>query len=405
MSSYGVVVIGGGPIGAVAARVAAEEGASVLLVERRAEIRGPSACTGLVSAHALTALGASGQSILRSIRGVVVHGPTARVALHAEDDKAVVVDRAALERELLDRARAAGVAVRLGTAAVGARRGAVELRGGQDDGAVAAGVVIGADGPEGDTARWFGLPRPAEVLRAVQTEVDAEGAGDTVEVFLGRDVAPGFFAWAVPAEPGRWRVGLAVSDPQDPSEFLPRLIERRFPDARKVSAIAAPIPLPPLAPIVGDGVILVGDAAAHVKPWSGGGLYVGGVCARLAGRAAARAARDGDVSSVRLAEYEEACRRAVGGDLRFGAMARSLLRRMPDAALDAAVSALGNEELGGFVAREADIDHPSRLVSRAISHPRLWPSLVLLWAAVRNADRIDGDDAMGRLSSSSMGPV
>lgn len=398
MSSYDVVVVGGGPIGAAAARTAAEEGATVLLVERRSRIEGPSPCTGLVSGHALTALGASERSVLRRIRAVAVHGPNAHAILRAASDKAVVVDRADLERELLERAAAAGVEVRLGTSAVGAKRGEVRVRGQGGVNTVEVGVVVGADGPESETARWFGLAAPAEILRAVQVEVVAEGPEDTVEVFVGRGVAPGFFAWSVPAEPGRRRVGVAVSDPLDPSEVLGRLVAQRLPEARVISSIAAPIPIPPVEPIVGDGVLLVGDAAAQVKPWSGGGLYVGGVCARLAGRAAAAAARDGDVSQGRLARYEEACRRAVGGELRFGGAARSILRSMSDAALDAALVALRDEELAGFIAREADIDHPSRILSRVVSNPRLWPRLVSLWTAVRTADT-------GRLPSETRDPV
>jgi digeranylgeranylglycerophospholipid reductase len=141
-----------------------------------------------------------------------------------------------------------------------------------------------------------------------------------------------------------------------------------------------------LTPIVGDGVLLVGDAAAHVKPWSGGGLYVGGVCARLAGRVAARAARDGDVSRARLASYEDACRRAVGGELRFGGAVRAALQTVSDAALDDALTELQDRELAAFLAREADVDHPSRILSRIALHPRLWTRLYALWAAVRRAD-------------------
>ena len=386
-------------MGAAAARAAAEAGGSVLLVERRSRIEGPSACTGLVSAHALVALGASERSILRRIRAVVVHGPTTRVVLRADSDKAVVVDRADLERELLASAEAAGVDVRLGTSAVGAKPGEVRVRGRGRAEPVGARVIIGADGPGSETARWFGLPSSAETLRAAQVEILADGAEDAVEVFLGSGIAPGFFAWAVPAEPGRRRVGLAVSGSLDPTKLLAHLVEGRFQGARVISSIEALIPIPPLAPIVGDGVLLVGDAAAHVKPWSGGGLYVGGICARLAGRAAARAAQDGDPSESRLAPYEEACRRAVGGELRFGGAARHILRSMSDSALDAALAALGDEELASFIAREADIDHPSRILSRVVSHPRLWPRLYALWTAVRSAHASDRDSDVDCLSS------
>ncbi|MDD5646321.1 MAG: NAD(P)/FAD-dependent oxidoreductase [Candidatus Bipolaricaulis sp.] len=405
MPLFDVAIVGGGPIGTAAARAAAEEGASVVLVERRDRIEGPSPCTGLVSLHALVALGASERSIVRRIRAVVLQGPNARAVLRAEVDKAVVVDRAALERELLERAVAAGVEVRLGTAAVGAEPGVLRVQADGETSEIAARVLVGADGPRSDLAAWLGLPHPKERLEAAQVEILAEEAEDTIEVFLGRSVAPGFFAWAVPAEPGRWRVGVAVPGAQDPDPFLESLVARRFPRGRVVSSMRAPIPIPPVTPIVGDGVLLVGDAAAHVKPWSGGGLYVGGVCARLAGRTAARAAREGDASRDRLASYEDACRRAVGGELRFGSAARALLHSMTDTALDAAVTALRDRELAAFLAREADIDHPSRILSRVAAHPRIWAGLYAVWAATRRADPPEPDSTQGDLSSQTIGPV
>ena len=47
---------------------------------------------------------------------------------------------------------------------------------------------------------------------------------------------------------------------------------------------------PPRKTVQGN-VMLVGDAAGQVKPTSGGGIYMGAVCAKLAGEVAARASR------------------------------------------------------------------------------------------------------------------
>ncbi|HDM35932.1 MAG TPA: NAD(P)/FAD-dependent oxidoreductase, partial [Candidatus Syntrophoarchaeum butanivorans] len=53
---------------------------------------------------------------------------------------------------------------------------------------------------------------------------------------------------------------------------------------------------------VSDGFIAVGDAAGQVKPTTGGGIYPGAVCARIAGKVAAEASLDGDTSRKRLFE-------------------------------------------------------------------------------------------------------
>ena len=75
MQRFDVVVVGGGPAGAVTARVAATAGASVLVLERRTRIEEPSACAGLVSPRTLSVLGASEACVIRRLRGVTFHAP------------------------------------------------------------------------------------------------------------------------------------------------------------------------------------------------------------------------------------------------------------------------------------------------------------------------------------------
>ena len=78
MTAYDVVVVGGGPVGAVAARHAAEVGARVLLIEQGECTGEPARCTGLVSPPTLDLLGVSTASLLREIRGGILHAPGGR---------------------------------------------------------------------------------------------------------------------------------------------------------------------------------------------------------------------------------------------------------------------------------------------------------------------------------------
>ena len=381
MSHHHVVVIGGGPIGSVAARSAAEAGARVLLIERSGAGDAGSLCTGLVSPRTLPALGVSEASVLRRIRGVEAHAPGGRrLTIRTDETKAVVLDRTRLEAELRERASDAGVEIRLRCEAIGLRRGAVAVRSSAGRETLSAGVVVVAAGLNSALCRAASLPRPARLFHAAQAIVESEAErGDEVRVFVGREVAPRFFAWAVPAEPGRMRVGLAAFPGTDPGPFLDRLLDRRFANAAVRERRFGRIPIGPLPRPIGDGCLLVGDAAGQVKPLSGGGLYTGAICARIGGRAAALDAR---VDRAMLERYAAACDRAVGGEFRFGLAARDVLESLSDGGIDEAFAALDDPELMRFVAEIGDIDRLHRLPRGLASRRRLWTRLLPLLALI-----------------------
>jgi digeranylgeranylglycerophospholipid reductase len=378
MNRYDVAVVGGGPIGAVAARAAAGVGARVLLVEATDGSGEPARCAGLVSPRAWDALGAPEDCFLREICGGTLWAPGGRgLHLRAEETKALVVDRARLNRDLLAEAARAGVEIRTQTRAVGARAGTLEIEAGRRE-TVDVGVIIGADGPRSDVAEFFDLPRPGLILGASQVLLESDrGHSDEVDVLFGQAVAPGFFAWAIPAEPGRLRVGLAAVPGHDPRALLDRLLAERYP-GRVVGHIGGLIPIDRSSRTVTDGALLVGDAAGQVKPTSGGGLYTGAACARIAGEIAGYASLAGRTDAQTLGEYERRWREAIGDELRFGSAAYRVLSDLSDEEIDRGFAGLDDPEILGLIARTGDIDYPSRLVRAVIAQRDLWPRFFLL---------------------------
>lgn len=377
-----MVIVGGGPIGAVAAACAAGLGSRVLLAEQRPAVAGPAPCTGLISPRTLSVLGASADTVLREIRGVRATAPGGRT-LHLRSDqaKAVVVDRTRLEEELLARAGAAGATVRMGTQVTGIDDRTVTLRGPAGTTTVAADVILGADGPGGRVAAWAGLSTPPAHVLGIQAVVEAEpSTADEVDVHVGRAVAPDFFAWAVPAEEGQLRVGLGVAPGVHPEPYLERWMAARCPGAREISRVSGVIPIAPVPRSKAGRVLLIGDAAGQVKPWSGGGLYTGALCARIAAHAAARVRTAGLAA---LDEYEEAWRRAIGSELRFGEIIRRALGSMQDPDVDALFAAADRPDVLRDLANQADIDRPSRLIPHLLADRRVWKSLWALAPALR----------------------
>ncbi|MCK4391754.1 FAD-dependent monooxygenase, partial [Candidatus Bipolaricaulota bacterium] len=187
MKSYDVVVVGGGPAGAVAARHATVVGARVLLIEQGDGSGEPARCTGLVSPRTLDLLGASTTSVLREIRGGTLHAPGGRTLnIRAETVKAVVLDRGRLNRELIELAASAGAEVRTHTRAVAATTGRVWTKHQGNKEELKTAVIIGADGPQSAIASWFSLPHPTQLLVASQVVVTEDHlTPDGIEVFFG----------------------------------------------------------------------------------------------------------------------------------------------------------------------------------------------------------------------------
>ena len=390
MPTYDVVVVGGGPIGAVAARHAAGVGARVLLIEQGECTGEPARCTGLVSPHTLELLKVSAASLLREIRGGILHAPGGRtIELRANTVKAVVLDRGKLNRELIEFAIDAGVEVRTRTRAVAADAGRVRIEHLGKEEKVETRVIIGADGPRSSIASWFSLPRPRQFLSASQAVVARKPySSDGVEVFFGSDVAPGFFAWAVPAEEDHLRVGLAAPLGTDTEALLFRLLAQRF-SGEVIARVGGVIPIGTSSTTVGDGVLLVGDAAGQVKPTSGGGIYTGGMCARIAGKIAGCAALAGQTTRQTLAEYERCWRSEIGGELRFGLAAHRVLAALSDSEIDAVLAAVDDPSIIQVIAEEGDIDHPSRLFRSFFSRQSLWPRILTLIPALGGWKRVE----------------
>ena len=312
------------------------------------------------------------------------------ISLHADAVKGVVIDRAVLNRELLSLARDAGVTVRTHTRVTSARPGSTSLIAGGVQKDVSTRMIIGADGPRSLVASSFYLSPPEEMLIASQATVaGAVRKSDEVDIFFGRSVAPMFFAWAIPAQEGNTRVGLAAPLGTKTDELLSRFLQsNKF--GREVERIQGMIPISLAPEVVADGALIVGDAAGQVKPSSGGGLYTGGVCARIAGKVAAEAALAGKTAKRDLAVYEQQFKQKISDELRFGRAARSLLGDIEDDAIDVIFRAIDRLEITELLARHGDIDYPSRLVHAVASRRDLWPALRPVISVLGGMDKLSG---------------
>ena len=374
---YDVVVVGGGPAGSACARLCAGQGLSVCLVEEHGSAGVPVQCAGLLSLNAFAECGVSDRCILSTVRGARVVsslGPALR--FDAGTPKAHVVDRAILDREMLEAAAQAGAEVRMKTSFVARQGGSITTRGVDGKQEIPFRLLVAADGARSRVAREMGMPRPAVFLAGLQADI--LHALDLSAVEIHPDASPEFFGWAIPLGPGRARVGLAGM--RDVKERLARFLGLFGEGTRqaRIQLVSGTIPLGTMARTYGDRVLCVGDAAGMAKPTSGGGVYTGVRAARHAAAAILAAVEKDDCSEAMLSTYERAWRKDFGHELDLGMRLFWIRQGLSPGDIARVISALDNPGIRDDIVRLGDMDRPGKLVRRLLTRPSLYPLLGIL---------------------------
>lgn len=245
---------------------------------------------------------------LSSVDFVRVDGRLVSAPLPAGPHAEIAIKRSVLDQILLRRARSLGAEIREGETLLSLRREG-DWKVGTDHSDETARILVAADGRNSTVARLCGLmPRKGRDRVALQSHVPLpENFGDRVVLQLLREGYSG----QAPVGDGLLNLCL-VSRPND----LPAIkcwAEREFalPLDRPWRTIA------PLAratlPASHPGLLLVGDAARVVEPFTGEGIFY----ALRSGELAAAAIHRG-----RLSEYAAAHRQLYAGRLWINSLAR-----------------------------------------------------------------------------------
>ncbi len=357
------MVIGGGPAGSIAAmNLAADH--DVIIVEEHGFPGEPVQCAGLVTPRGVPDF--ARESIISSVRGARIHSPLGFVlTIESKRPRAHVLDRSVFDSLLFERALSAGAVPAVGSRVRTVRdegtRIEAELDARGKDGHLTAEVLIGADGHRSICRQAAGLPPPKQVLRGIQTElIGVESDSDFVDLYIGSKVAPGFFGWAIPAGDVT-RVGLCTwGGDKLPSKYLKSLLSRpEFANASQISTSSGRIPLGASRSAVSGRIMLVGDAACHAKPLSGGGVYTGIIGAELCSDVARRHLADPD--GTPLSDYDTVWREAFGQELSRAFRIRKVFLTLTDRKMDQALRMFGDPEVRALIEEKGDIDYPSTL--------------------------------------------
>jgi len=367
-SVYDAAIVGGGPSGLYAARLLAERGLKVVLLEKKAEIGADVICTGIVGREIFREFSLPSDSVLNDLQTIKLTLSSSRALTYRHPAPfAVIVDRKKFDQDLTRQAQKAGVEIELGCrvnnlsleqdfvrieAGVGARQAR----------RISARIAVLATGNDYQLHKKAGLGYPKDFLLGIQTEL-AQAGGKIPTVFIGKDFAPGGFAWAVPAGDMN-KIGLVTK--ARPRCCFRHFVRRFYPDVQpeilsqssNIKAIAQGL----VSHSYGERVLALGEAAGQVKTTTGGGIYYGLHCAQIAAGVILKSYRAGSFHAQRLAEYERLWKASLKKEILVGYYARKIYARLSQSQIERLFELAQTDGILPLVRREGNFDWQSDLL-------------------------------------------
>jgi len=333
LEKFDAIVVGAGTAGCLAAKTLAEKGLKVCLVDRkkREEI-GEKICGDALGEHHLNTLGLEkpkGGELERRIEGIRIFSPdqnTIFTVAH-EDFVGYILNRRLFGQWLLDKAVDKGATLMdvtrflepilekgfvKGISAKKANGKAVKLR---------SKVVVDASGFSGVVR--CKLPAEMCIERVIANE-DVEACYREIrqlqqetentkycEIYLNQKVTPGGYTWVFPKSGAKVNAGLGIcmhgKFPKPKKQFYNHILTKPvFAGSLLVHGGAWFDPTRrPFDNMVGNGVVITGDAASLVNPIHGGGIGPSMLSGFYAGEAIAAALETGESTQKALWPYNK----------------------------------------------------------------------------------------------------
>ena len=317
---FDVVIAGGSIAGLLCAREISSEGFTVLVIEEDHEIGTPEHCGGLVSISGLNEIGIIPfrKTFEHKIDHAKITCPNGNsFTINSKKQKVIEISRRELDKQIAFQAQNNGAVIKVRTSFQERTRTGIRTNKENID----CNIFVDARG----VSSLIHKDRTG-ILSSAQYEIYAKWIRNgEVEVIFDQEKYPGFFAWVIPSNEGKGKVGVAgrgINVAEAIDDFLKEKGE--FSTIRK---IFAPIWIKgPIKKFVEDKTVFVGDAAGQAKPTTAGGIFTSGMGGIYAGQAISKFLKTDNQDDLR--QYQKRWTSRFGKEFEKQLLARKVLERI-----------------------------------------------------------------------------
>jgi len=317
---FDVVIAGGSVAGLICAREIASNNHSVLVIEEDYEIGTPEHCGGLVSTAGLEELGIVPfrKTFDHLIESAEIYAPNGNsFSVNSKKQRVAEISRRELDKQIAHQAQKNGAIIKVRTSFQELTDKGVRT----SEGEIECQIFVDARG----VSSLIHKDRTG-ILSSAQYEIYADWIKKgKVQVFFDQEKYPGFFAWIIPSDQGKGKIGVAgkgINVVEAIEKFLDTM--GNYSTIRK---IYAPIWIKgPIDKFIDGKIVIVGDAAGQAKPTTAGGIYSSGMGGLYAGQAISKFLESKDM--LDLEEYQKRWTEKFGKEFEKQLFARKILERL-----------------------------------------------------------------------------
>jgi digeranylgeranylglycerophospholipid reductase len=359
LKKFDVVVVGAGTGGCLAAKTVAEAGFNVCLIDRKREQDiGDKVCGDAIGKHHFDTLGLeypTGKELERKIAGVKIYSPNMETSIDVkgEDLHGYIVNRRLFGQRLLRMAIKTGATFLESTQAVepiiknhsvaGVLARNVET---ENKFSVFGQVTVDASGFSAVLQKKLppkiGVDANASredvviCYREIREVKEQISEPDFCEIYVNQKFSPGGYFWIFPEGGTKVNVGLGVAMskgfPNPKNRLYENVLSRPFFRGSSIlNGGGGHVPTRrPINCMVGNSILIVGDAACQVNPIHGGGMGPSMMAGTIAGETIIKALETGNTSQENMWSYNVRYMQSYGAKQAGLDVFRLLLQQLND---------------------------------------------------------------------------
>ena len=351
---YDTIVAGGSVAGLLCAREISSKGFSELVIEEDYEIGTPEHCGGLVSMAGLEELGIipfrkTFDHMIESAKITSANGNN--FTINSKKQKVIEISRRELDKQIAFQAQKNGTVIKVRTSFQEITDTGIRT----NEGIVDCKIFVDARGVSSLVQK-----DRTGILSSAQYEIYADWIKKgKVEVMFDQEKYPGFFAWIIPSNEGKGKVGVAGKG-INVVEALDSILKEKgkFSTIRK---IYAPIWIKgPIEKFVEGKTVIIGDAAGQAKPTTAGGIFTSGMGGVYAGQAISKFLKTNKI--LDLQEYQKKWTERFGKEFEKQLLVRKILERIDNQTINKLFETI-TPEITNEISEKDDFDfHTSSII-------------------------------------------